>query len=254
MKRQSLTAMAAACFTTDQLDTTLNNDDDLFEDHSGSRTYSNNENSSNANTNSTRGTCGISNNNNAPLQFHLKLNDIKHVEFVADQLSKQKSPKKVKQGRRYASKSSSSPLPPTASTAAAAGTIHPHSFIVTISTAVQHVELTFYNRQSKDLLIAFLRSTLPKSLFRLKVLSSRIYKNDGNTNAGAIHCQASSNSQKRSGSIGIGLNGTDSGSYYDMDNFEGMALKERFRNESFLEKMQRRCARLVIRAEEGKFE
>jgi hypothetical protein len=45
--------------------------------------------------------------------------------------------------------------------------------------------------------------------------------------------------------------GTDSGSYVDMDNFEGMALKERFRNESFFDKMKRRCARLVIRAEEG---
>ena len=186
--------------------------------------------------------------------FSLTLKDIKMVEYVADTNFRPTSPRALKKkGRKRSNNKRGShvqALPTTSSKY-----VHPHSFIVTLSTALQHVELSFHNRQSRDLVIAFLRSSIKKSVFRLKTLRTR--SNDSSN----LNRQASSNSRgmpttprHSSRSFGLGLTGTESSSYVDMDNFEGMAVKERFRNESFLEKMQRRCARLAIRTEEGTLE
>ena len=238
IKRPSLSAVAVACFATHSLDADLTKE--ILIDHQNSK----DKRDANAN--------GILLEEKHNQPFSLTLKDIKMVEYVADTRIRPTSPITLKKkGKTHYSNNRGSKLQALPTTSSKF--VHPYSFIVTISTSLHHVELTFHNRQSRDLLIAFLRSSVKRSVFRLKTLRTR--SNDSSN----LNRQQSSNSRSmpttpRHSLRSFGLTGTESSSFVDMDNFEGMAVKERFRNESFFEKMQRRCARLAIRAEEGTLE
>lgn len=105
--------------------------------------------------------------------------------------------------------------------------LHYFSSTLEIMTSTQSIELTFYNQQNRDIFSAFLKSAIPMTKF--------------NTTTDPSLMSLKS----------LSLMDSDSESEVDMDNFEGMAVKERFLNEPFLDKMKRRCARLAIRTEEG---